>query len=180
MEDVLLADDQVTSIEDNMRAAGVPTHDDILTDYFGFDETHLVYLPDNKQFIQHKVFNEGQKRKYQNSVNRDVVIQRATGDAKMRMAPGDERHELLKNAITGWNLFRSGQPVPFTPRNLNEFLDLAPPKIIDLIEKDIRKQNAWLLQEMSVEDIDKEIANLQEMREVRVKDEAGKVDSVSR
>lgn len=167
-------DSIVAQTEANMREAGVPTHEPVIVDYFGFEETYVLPLPDGRQTIEHKVLNEGQKRKYQNSINRDVVIQRATGDAKMRMAPGDERHHLLKTAITGWNMFRNGQPYAFSPRNLDDFLELAPPRIIDLIEKEVRKANPWLLQDMSVEDIDKEMANLQEMRDKKVEEEAGK------
>lgn len=177
METSLLDDaaqEHIAQTEANMKAAGVPTHEPVIVDYFGFEETYVVSLPDGRQTIEHKVLNEGQKRKYQNSINRDVVIQRATGDAKMRMAPGDERHHLLKQAITGWNMFRNGQPYAFSARNLDDFLELAPPKIIDIIEKEVRKANPWLLQELSIEDIDKEIASLQEMREKKVEEEAGK------
>jgi hypothetical protein len=179
MADVM-TDDQIAATEANMTAAGIPLTESVVVDYFGFEETHVVYLPDGKQFIEHKVLNEGQKRKYQNSVNRDVVIQRATGDAKMRMAPGDERHALLKVAICGWNVYRNGTPLPFTSRNLDDFLDLAPPKVIDVIEKEVRKANPWLMAEMTVEDIDKEIDSLKEMREKKLEEEAGKDSSARR
>jgi hypothetical protein len=141
-------------------------------DYFGFEIVHTVPLPDGKSWVQHKEFTEGQRRKYLNEVNRDVVIQRGTGDARMRMAPGDERYSLLSTAIIGWNLIRGGQPVPFTDRNLKEFLEKANPRIIDLIEKEVRKVNPWLMQEMTSEDIRKEIANLEEMLEAKEKEEA--------
>ena len=170
----------LTRTESAMREAGVPTHQSVVEDYFAFDITHRTTLPDGKQWVEHKELSEGQKRKYQNSINRDVVIRRASGDASMKMAPGDERHALLKVAITDWSVFRAGAEVPFTPRALDEFLEKAPPKVIDLIEKEVRKANPWLLAEMSVEDIDREIAQLQELRETKVREDEGKASSSSK
>ncbi len=170
----------VARTEEAMRANGVPTEETVYEDYFDTTVEHKVILPDGKQFIVHQELNEGARRKYLNAVNRDVVIQRATGDARMRMAPGDERHALLEAAITGWNVMKAGTPLPFTPANLRLFLDKAPPRIIDLIEKEVRKANPWLLAEMSVEDIDKEIASLQEMRDTKLREEEGKGASASK
>lgn len=146
-------------------------------DYFGFDETHKIVLPDGKSFIEHKELNEGARRKYLNSVNRDITINRASGDAKLRTAPGDERRALLEAAIIGWNLVKNGSPIAFSRQALNEFLDNANPRIVDIIEKDVRQKNPWLLADLTVEDIDKEIENLQTMREARLAEEAGKASS---
>jgi hypothetical protein len=90
------------------------------------------------------------------------------------------RTELLRNTICGWNLMRGGQPLPFNQQNLNEFLMLANPSIINMIEKDVRLANPWLLAEMTIEDIDKEIADLQDLRAKKVEEEAGKGTSNSR
>lgn len=160
--------------EQAMRDRGEPTTEAVQVDYFGFEETHVVLLPDGISFIEHKTLNEGQRRKYLNGMNRDVIIERASGNAKMSMAPGDERFSLLSTAITGWNLKRAGNPLPFNAQNLRLFLDSAPPKIIDLIDKEVRKVNAWLLEDMSIEDLEKEIENLQELIEEKRKEEAGK------
>lgn len=174
-------EEQIASAEEAMRQGGVNPTERVYDDYFGFAETHQVPLPDGKQYVEITVLNEGAKKNYQNTVNRDVTIQKATGDAKMRMAQGDERHALLKAAITGWYLVRRDKdtgefrPVSFTNRNLAEFLDNAPPRIIELIEKEIRKLNPWLMADLSLEDIDKEIANLQELRQKKVEEEEGKV-----
>jgi hypothetical protein len=166
-------DARVASTEAAMREAGAPTEDIVEVDYFAFDVTHTVHLPDGKQYVEHRELNEGQRKKYLNGMNRDMLVNRASGDMRVKMAPGDERHALLETAITGWNLQRGGNPLPFSPKELKNFLEVAPPRIIDIIEKDVRKHNPWLLQEMSVEDIDKEIASLEEMREVKLKEEAG-------
>lgn len=169
--------EQVAAIEDTMRSQGVSPYVSGQQDYFGFDQTDTIILPDGESYIEHKLLNEGQRRKYLNAVNREVKVQRVTGDALMKMQPGEEKKVLLEMAIVGWNLLRGGNPLPFTKGNLTEFLDKANPKIIDLIEKEVRKANAWLMTEMSLEDIDREIASLQEMREVKVQEEEGKGNS---
>ena len=170
----------VAAHEAQMNALGMPTEEPVYDDYFGFDEPLRVMLPDGKQYVEHTVLNEGKKKQYQNTTNRDVTIKKATGDAQMRMAQGDERHNLLKAAITGWHIVRrdahSGNwiEVPFNARNLNEFLEKASPTVIGLIEREIRKANPWLMADLTLEDIDKEIAELQELREKKVQEEAGK------
>lgn len=171
-------DARVVAMEANMVAQGVATTERVQADYFGFEETHRVVLPDGISFIEHKVLNEGARRRYLNSVNRDVKFQKATGDAIMRIASGDEKGALLKAAIVGWGLSRAGQPVAFNPRNLDEFLEKAPPKVIDLIHKDVQRANDWLVADVTVEDIDREIADLQEMRAKKLDEEAGKGASV--
>ena len=64
--------------------------DAVVFDYFAFSKTHRVYLPDGAQYFEHKVLNEGDRRKYLNSTNRDVTLNQRTGEAKLRTAPGDE------------------------------------------------------------------------------------------
>lgn len=167
-------DDHTKNTDVAMAAAGVPTTERVQVDYFAFDVSHTVMLPDGITWVQHKEMTEGQRKKYLNQINRDVVIHRQTGDARMRMAPGDERHALLETALTGWNLVKDGQPFPFNERNVKAFLAAAPPKVIDLIEKEVRKANAWLIEDMSVEDIDKEIKTLEELKAAKQAEEAGK------
>jgi hypothetical protein len=176
----------IAAKEASLTALGESLEEPVFVDYFAFDESHRVPLPDGRQYVEHRTLNEGQKKKYQNSVNRDVVIRKATGDAQMRMAQGDERHALLTAAISGWFLLRkdrnTGQviEVPFNTRTLNEFLEKAPPRVIEAIEKDIRKVNPWLMAELTLEDIDKEIAELQELRQKKVEEEQGKSTSSSK
>jgi hypothetical protein len=160
--------------EAGFAAAGEPTAVNVQADYFGFEETYRCVLPDGVSYIEHRALNEGARRKYLNKVNRDVVLQRASGDAKISTAPGDERKALLEAAICGWNLTRGGSPVAFTTQELNNFLDKVNPKVIDLVEKDIRLHNPWLLAEMTVEDIDREIASLEEMKAKIIEEQEGK------
>jgi hypothetical protein len=155
-----------------------PVRDDsvvrVQEDYFAFDIYGRTMFPDGVSYVEHQVMNEGARRKYLNAVNRDVRLEKKTQDAILNMRPGEERTELLKACIVGWNLTRNGQPVPFNMQNLNDFLMRANPSIINLIEKDIRLANPWLLNEMTLEDIDKEIADLQDLRAKKVEEESGK------
>lgn len=162
--------------EDALVAAGKPTHDPVQHDYFAFDESGRIPLPDKVSYIEHQVMNEGAKRKYLNNTNRKVNVSRVTGDASISAAPGDERAALLSSTISGWNLKSQGQDVPFSKDNLARFLDQADPKVVDLIEKEIRLANPWLLQELTIEDIDTEIESLQQMRAKKLEEEAGKDD----
>lgn len=146
-------------------------------DYFAFDKIGRTMLPDGVSYVEHQVMNEGARRKYLNAVNREVRLQKSTQDTFLKMSPGEERTELLKAAIVGWNLVRGGKPIPFNQQNLNEFLMLTNPSIISLIEKDVRLANPWLLAEMTVEDIDRELEDLQALRAKKLEEEAGKESS---
>lgn len=153
--------------------------DHVQVDYFGAGTEHTVTLPDGVSTMTHKTLMEGDKRKYMNAVNRDLKINRKSQDATLKLAPGDDREALLRLAIVGWSLIKDGAPVPFTPQNLGIVLDKFPPDVLDVVEKDIRKHNAWLLAEISIEDIDEEIKNLTELREQKVAESEGNGGSSS-
>lgn len=172
-------DVQAESIRKAMRDEGISTTESGQVDYFGLDETFKVFLPDHQTWIEHRTLNEGQRRTYLKSVNRDVRIDKVRGDAHLKMSPGEERKALLTIAIVDWNLVRGGGPLPFNTRSLDEFLEKAPPKIIDIIEKDVRLKNGWLQAEMSSDDIKKEIETLQELLEQKLEEESGNSDSGS-
>lgn len=143
-------------------------------DYFGFNETKKVDLPDGKSWVSIKTLTEGDRRKYQNALNRDVRIDRAKGDMHMRIQSGDERKALLMGAISDWNLARNGTPVVCNESNKREFIDGGNPRIIDLIEKEVRKANSWLQQDMSIEDIQREIDSLEELKQQKLDEEQAK------
>jgi hypothetical protein len=160
-------------IEASMEAAGVSSTTPVQADYFAFEEYRQVPLPDGTSWVQIKALNEGDKRKYLNSINREVKIGKITGDATMSLATGEEREAILRASICGWNLQRGGQPVPFSKHELDGFLSKGNPKIFDIIEKEIRSLNTWLLSDVTVEDIDKQIEELEELRAVKVREEEG-------
>lgn len=142
-------------------------------DYFGFQETHKHYLPDGVSYFEFITMNEGAKAKYQKSTSRDLVLERTSGNARMKVDPATERHELIQACVIDWNLTRGDEPVKFNRIQLGDFLTLASPRIVEDLEKAIRKVNPWLLAEMTVADIDREIENLKEMRDVAEERERG-------
>ena len=162
-----------------MADAGVATDSGVFADYFGFEQTRNVVLPDGVSFVTIQTLNEGARRLYLNAVNKDIRIERQTGDAKMKVATGDDRHALLRQAMVGWNLKRRDrngglEDVPFRESEVTKFLTSANPKIIDLIEKEVRKDNEWLVGEVTIEDIDKQIDELNELRAKKVNEAEGK------
>lgn len=146
-------------------------------DYFATDTTYHIMFPDGIQYVTCKTFNEGARRKYQNAVNKDLTIKKGSGDASMKLATGDERHVLLESAIVNWNVFKGGVPQTFssgTPGStLSQALDAWPTELIDIIEKEIRKQEKWLRADTTVEDIDEQMEELVKLRKEAVKREAG-------
>lgn len=173
------------STEASMQAAGVQTMESQEVDYFAFEEIGEFVMPDGRQKIFLKALNEGAKRKFQKETSRDLRVQRSSGDALVKMDPGAERLQLCLESITGWTLRRrsprSGvwEDAPFDQPTVRRFLDNTDPKIIEDLEQEIRKLNPWLLDELSVEEIDKEIANLQELRKKAEEREAAKNGSAS-
>lgn len=163
------------------EAAGVQLEEEVYEDYFGFDETHEFTFPDGKQKIFFKAMTEGKKSQFQKSTNRDVVVERASGNARMKVDPASERQELLKASVTGWSLMRRNPTtgkfaaVPFTIGTRNSSFELwleeANPRLVEGLEKAVRKANPWLLADQTVEEIDKEIESLQEARAEALKRE---------
>jgi hypothetical protein len=149
-------------------------------DYFGFQHTEKFYLPDGVSYFELQALNEGQKAKFQKRTQRDMILEKGSGNAKFRIDPSTERHELIMAATVGWNLTRGGQPIQFGDRSIRDFLELANPKIVESIEAKIRKMNPWLLSDMSVEEIDEQIKELEDMRKVAVEREAGEASSSNR
>lgn len=163
----------------------VQTGDDLpYEDYFGFDEADRWYFPDGRQYIEFQRMNEGARAKFQKMTTRDITVVRNTGDAKLKVDPATERHELLVQSVTGWFVFRAGQPVPFSKgspgANFEQWLDKADPRLVDDLEKAIRKANPWLGAEMTVEDIDKEMDRLRELREQVLERDRGEASSASK
>lgn len=68
----------------------------------------------------------------------------------MEMAIDDERAALVPASVIGWNLIRNGTPVPFRRHALDEFLCKTHPGIVDLIERNVRRMGAVLLERRAV------------------------------
>lgn len=146
--------------------------------YYGTDERYEVFFPDGATKVVCKVMTEGDRQRFQASVNRDVKISRQTGDMQMRITTGEERMALLTGAIVGWNLINHDRkPVTFSKGSpgaeLEKWIAQAPPSIIDSIEKEIRRHEPWLTAGATIEDIDAQMDELRELREQKLREEAG-------
>lgn len=148
-------------------------------DYFNFSQQHTYTFPDGRSYMTFEALNEGKKAKFQRETQRPVHLAKG-GGASVTVDPASQRHELIKSSVTGWNLRRGSREIPFSLRELDDFLKLADPAIVDGLEKAIRKANKWLLDELSSEDIKKEIAELEEALAVAKEREAGEAGSVSK
>jgi hypothetical protein len=153
-------------------------------DYFGFGEEEKWFLPDGTQYFVFKVMNEGEKAFFQKQTNRDVIVDKNSGDAKLKVDPAAERHTLIVTSVTGWYLFKNNKPVVFgkgTPGSmLEQWLAVANPKLVEDLELTIRKANPWMQADMKVEDIDKEIERLQDLRKNVVENDLKKSTSLSK
>ncbi len=169
-------DAKALSTEMAMRDSGTdPFKPAVQAVYFGFDETKQAMLPDGISYLSHRVLTEGRRRDYLKRLDRTVRVQNVTRDALMKTPYGEERKALLQVAVIGWNLIgEDGNSIPFNDRNLEKFIDGASPMIIDHVHDQIAEANPWLQNDVSVEDIDKEIETLNELREKKIEEEEGK------
>lgn len=159
-------------------------------DYFGFDERERWTFPDGKQWIEFKKLTEGDRAKFLKATRSDVHLNQQTKEARVAFDQSGERKALLLHSLTNWHMVhiqrnpdgtRTVTPVPFPVERsgthspggkLAQWIDNANPAVLAELEKAIRKANPWLLNEMTVEQLDKEIADLQELREKALEREA--------
>jgi hypothetical protein len=163
--------------------------------YYSFDEREQWLFPDKKQWIQFKKLTEGDRARYLKATRSDVHLNQKSGEARIPFDQSADRRELLLASITDWHIvsFATGRPVPipFQPPvntsgktilggTVSQWIQNANPEILGSLEKAIRKYNPWLLNEMSVEQIDKEIADLTELRTAAEKREAEEANFTSK
>ena len=164
-------------IADSMKAQGEDPVVIQRVDYFDFGVDNVYTLPDDVSTITHSTLNEGARSAYLKKTNRDVAVNRGTNEAKFSLDIGGDRKALLEVAVTDWDLIQGGTAIKFSAKNLNAFLTQADPSILDGLEKAVRMANPWLLDEVSVEQIDEQIEELEELRDAKLEEEAGKEPS---
>lgn len=173
-------DTSIAAPESTIYEDAVPVVETVQqADYFGFASNEKFYFPDGLTFIEFSVMNEGKKAKFQKLTQRDLILERQSGNARMKVDPSLERHILINQSVVNWNLVRGNpaKPIPFSVPAMKDFLELANPKVIEDLEIAIRKGNPWLMDEMKVEDIDREMENLTELRKAAEAREAGESGS---
>lgn len=166
-----LKDPELTVPDDVER---MPDEQPQYGDYFGYEEIHEFVMPDGLQKIFFKRMNEGDKALFQKRTNSDVVLEKKSGDARMTIDQGAQRHALIQIAVCGWSLVaknpRTGgyEPVKYNDApggTFQQWLQKADPRIVEKLEKAIRDENPWLTADMTVTDIDEQIADLMKLRE---------------
>ena len=159
-----------------------------IENYFVFSETKRWYFPDGIQWIDYKVMAEGDKARFQKRTNSDVKLDRQSGEASFKVDQAAQRHELIKASVVDWYMLipnpNNGgefEPVPYSESgqthwskfNLEKWISVANPRLIEDLEFEIRKANPWLNEDMSVEEIDKEISRLNDLRQQAQERERG-------
>lgn len=180
-------DQELPPMPEGLDPVGTPDKDESgYEDYYGDLDTETWYFPDGKQFMVFQPMNEGQRAKFQRSTSRDVTVERQSGDARLKVDQASERTELIMTSVVDWKLMRRGsdrkfKSVPFNNNGMGselaKWLQQANPKLVDSLENAIRKANPWMLDQLSVEEIEKEQERLEEMKQDLLKRQAGEDSS---
>ena len=140
-----------------------------IENYWGTEETFRFSLPDGKQYFEVKPLDEGGKAQFQKKTNKGIRVNQRTQDATLDMDPADERWTLIKTSVVDWNIVQKEKdgtfsPYPFSKGNIEKLLEKFNPKMVQDLEFFIRTKNPWMQADMKVEEIDKEIERLEELR----------------
>lgn len=162
---------------------GVITDDSGVEEYidtYSFGGTKKFEFNNGKQWIEFKQMNEGQKANYERLTNRDLTVNRKTEEARIKMDVAGDRHTLIMLSVVGWHIFTRGvngwDSVSFNKTMLENWLQVAPPEIVSDLEDAIREANPWMgTEDLTVEQIDEQIADLQKERDKLVAREAAKL-----
>ena len=174
-----MTEEQITHDGPPPGAAG---GDQQFEDYWGVSATERFTLPDGKQWIEFKIMNEGERAEYEKKSSKDLVLQQRTGEARVSSDPAGDRHKLIKTSVVGWYLVQRAPDgtwteAPFGAKSLDMWLNNANPKIVDKLEFEIRMANPWLQSDMTIEQIDEQIEDLQRMRKDKEREELGEARS---
>lgn len=167
-------------------ADGETVEDRQIVNYFAEPETFRFDLGDGQQYFEYRPLTESGKARYENATTNDVRVQRGTGDSKFRVDQATERQALVMLSVVDARIYgpskSTGQlvelkfepcknakvPNDYWQRIFNAF----PPKIIQDLYKDIRKQNPWMNQDQDLEAMEEEYKNLGERIEAAKEEQA--------
>jgi hypothetical protein len=144
----------------------------VYEDFWGTSGETTHYLPDNKQYFTIKKMNEGDRARYQFESGMQMTSMRKTGDTKIDINQAKDREALAVASIKGWFLVKDGVQVPFNTNALREWIKVADPKLLDKLLMAIRKFNPFLQEDLSVKEIDEQMQELRELRDIAAKREA--------
>lgn len=166
-------------------AAGEVIEERQFVDYFATPEPQRWYLPDGEQYFEFIELREGGKAAYEKATNKDIRVQRSTGDARLSVDPATQRQTLVRLSVTDVLLYQKDeggrvQQVPFNKARPGKFwenlFDRFPAKYIEQLHQEITKVNAWLAADDDVEALKEERERLDERIE-RAEEEQAKKQS---
>src|SRR6266540_5663844 len=160
-------------------------------DYWGVDETFKFFLPDGKQFFEIRPMNEGMKAKFQKTTNKGIQMNQRTQDATIHIDPANERHTLIEQSVINWLIMQKDARGTWSPypcpteenrrrNNIHVILEKFNPKVIQDLEFFIRQQNPWMQADMDVEEIDKEMDRLIQLKKDVLEQKAGESASANK
>lgn len=144
----------------------------VYEDYWGTRGDTRHYLPDGKQYFVIRKMHEGNRAQYQHEAGMSMTSLRKTGDTRIEIDQAKDREALICAAVIDWNLYKDSTLVPFNRGTLREWIRVADPKILDKLLMAVRKFNPFLQEDLSVKEIDEQMSELRELRELAVKREA--------
>ncbi|QDF16952.1 tail assembly chaperone [Gordonia phage Luker] len=152
-------------------AAGEVVEEKQFVDYFAAPLPQRWYLPDGVQYFEYQELREGGKAAYEKLTNKDIRVQRSTGDARLSVDPAIQRQSLIRLSVTDVHLIQKdsgGRPqvVPFNKERPGKFWDnlftFFPAVLIDKLHQEIVKANSWLAADDDVEALKEERERLDE------------------
>lgn len=177
-------DDRPEAVRANQAAvaAGETIEERQFVDYFAAPEPQRWYLPDGVQYFEYQELREGGKALYEKATNKDIRVQRSTGDARLSVDPATQRQTLIRLSVTDVHLLQSDghggtNEVPFNKDRPGKFWEnlftFFPAKLIDQLHNEITKANAWLAADDDVDQLKEERDRLDE-RIARAEEEKAK------
>ncbi|AMS02318.2 tail assembly chaperone [Gordonia phage GourdThymes] len=152
-------------------AAGEKIEEKQFVDYFAAPLPQRWYLPDGVQYFEFQELREGGKSAYEKLTNKDIRVQRSTGDARLSVDPAIQRQSLIRLSVTDVYLLQkdSGgqpQPMPFNKERPGKFWEnlftFFPAALIDKLHREIVDINAWLAADDDVDALKEERERLDE------------------
>ena len=134
--------------------------------------TKQVPIDDAGSYVEIKKFAEGDRRSYLSKTSRQVTV-RADQSFDTTLDLTSDRDAILAVGIVGWDLHDDDGPVPFSETTLRKFLKTAPTEIVDKIEEAIRDFNPSLKNDITVEELDEQIAELTKLRDEKLAEAEG-------
>lgn len=177
---------EVERANERAVAAGERIEEKQFTDYFAAPEPTRYYLPDGVQYFDYVELREGGKALYEKATNKDIRVQRSTGDARLSVDPAIQRQTLIRLSVVDANLLQSdgrggSQAIPFNKDRPGKFwenlFNFFPAKLIDDLHQEIVKANAWLAADDDVEALKEERERLDERIERAEEEQAKKISS---